>query len=274
VFTRRFRSLTHTTTSAEHQCRGCFIAHVEGRTFEAIERYEMVRPGDRVLACVSGEKDSTVMFHLLHKWIQNNNVPVELVMFTADEGMSDYRTRCVELARRHAEARGVRFITRAYAVQFGTTLDRIHAERPPDGPRICGYCCSLRGHTLRDVAKEFPADVIATGTNLSDGAEYALQCLLMGKFDEHGLPAFYPGGGSVRFVAPLCQLTGVEIALYGRLAGVEVISEDCVYCGEHLRDDLRDALNLVEDRNPGIVAQFYASYQRLAGMRERMEVTT
>lgn len=263
VYRRQQRSLTVTTTVGEHLCAGCFTGYVEQRIDDAIRTYEMVRPGDRVLACVSGEKDSTVMFHLLHQWLRRTETSISLTMLCVDEGIGEYRTRCVELARQHADARDVPYVIRSYENVFSARLDTIRAQRPEGGPRICVFCCSLRGRIVREVAAELDCNVVATGGNLNDGAEFAMMGLLRGKIDEHGLPCFVPSGGEVRFIAPMYALTGLEVRLYSMLNDIAIQSEDCPFCAEHLRDDVRDSLHLLEDRNPGALAAIFAGYQRL-----------
>jgi tRNA(Ile)-lysidine synthase TilS/MesJ len=232
--------------------------------FGTIERDNMIEDGDRVLLAVSGEKDSTVMMDLVHKWVTRNGVRAELVVLTVDEGISDYRTRCTEVVRRHAERRGLEFIKRSYAGDFGMSLDQVHATREPDGRRICAYCCSLRGHVLRRVVDEAGATKIATGMNLNDAVEYAMMCLLYGHFDRQGLPVYSPPARPLSFVQPIYQLRAVECALYALLNQIEIMNDDCTYCGEHLHDDIRHSLNILEDSNPGILKSIYAGYVRLA----------
>ena len=191
-------------------------------------------------------------------------VAAELVVLTIDEGISDYRTRCVALARRHAEERGVSFVSRSYLEGYGFSLDHIYASRPREGPRICQSCCSLRGRVLRRVVEDLGAKKIAVGLNVSDVAEHALTCVLNGEIDSRCLPIHTPTGSDVVFIAPICSLTALECWLYGNLNGIEFLNEDCTYCAEHFHDDLKHALGILEDRNPGVLHSLADGYQKLA----------
>lgn len=261
--TEHMRSLSHVTSSQRHLCAACFTASIERKVFSAIEREGMIKSGDRVLLAVSGEKDSTVMMDLVHKWVSRNGVLAELMVLTVDEGISDYRTRCTEVVQRHAERRGLKFIKRSYPQEFGMSLDQVHGSREPGGRRICAYCCSLRGHVLRRVVDEAGVTKIATGMNLNDAVEYAVMCLLYGHFDGQSLPVYEPPTRPVTFVQPIYQLRAVECALYALLNQIEIMNDDCTYCGEHLHDDIRHSLNILEDSNPGILHSIYAGYTRL-----------
>lgn len=269
VHTEHLRSITHVSLTAHHLCKACFSAAVERKVFDAIDSNTMISDGDRVLLAVSGEKDSTVMMDLVHKWREHRGVDAELIVLTVDEGISDYRTRCAELVRRHAERRGMTFVKRSYESEFGLTLDDIHASREKDGRRICAYCCSLRGHVLRRVCDEVGVNKIATGMNLNDAVEYGFMCLLYGHFDDQSMPVYQPAKRTVQFVQPIYQLRAVECALYAHLNGIEILNEDCTYSAEHLHDDIRHTLNLLEDANPGILRSIYEGYTRVVAKKER-----
>ncbi|HEY3810326.1 MAG TPA: tRNA(Ile)-lysidine synthetase, partial [Acidimicrobiales bacterium] len=46
-------------------CEGCFFRHCREQVNRAVEAYDMIRPGERVLVAVSGGKDSLALWDLL-----------------------------------------------------------------------------------------------------------------------------------------------------------------------------------------------------------------
>src|SRR4029077_15919098 len=46
-------------------CRDCFLRHCREQVRRAIDTFDMVQPGERVLVAVSGGKDSLGLWHLL-----------------------------------------------------------------------------------------------------------------------------------------------------------------------------------------------------------------
>lgn len=127
----------------------------------------------------------------------------------------------------------------------------------------CVYCCSLRGKIVKDVAKEFSVTKVATGVTTNDTVEYALMCLLKGRFDTFCLPVYNTADTTVKMISPIFNITGLECGIYANLNNVNTLSEDCTYCNEHLRDDISKSLNLLEDRNPGILNAFYNGYLKI-----------
>src|SRR2546421_1340473 len=57
---------------------------------ETCERYELLRPGDRILVAMSGGKDSYTLFHLLTRLIPRLPFGVELVAVHLDQVQPGY----------------------------------------------------------------------------------------------------------------------------------------------------------------------------------------
>jgi tRNA(Ile)-lysidine synthase TilS/MesJ len=249
-------------------CSACFSTWVENRSFETIENEGLLLAGDRVLVCCSGEKDSVVMLDLIAKYVASRDLDVELIVLTVDEGISDYRKRCTLVAERHAKERGLRFVQASYWNHFDLTLDDIFARRTAADLRMCQYCCSMRGTVVRDQALSLEVNKIATGTNLTDAAEYAVMCILNGNIDNKCLPIHIPPGASISFISPILGLTGYECWLYAYLNKLEHLFEDCRHCAEHFHDDLRSSLSMLEDKNPGVMEKLYLGYRKILLSKE------
>src|SRR5438132_409749 len=57
---------------------------------ETCERYELLRPGDRILVAMSGGKDSYTLFHLLTRLVPRLPFAVELVAVHLDQAQPGY----------------------------------------------------------------------------------------------------------------------------------------------------------------------------------------
>src|SRR2546423_7095219 len=57
---------------------------------ETCERYELLRPGDRILVAMSGGKDSYTMFHILTRLVPRLPFRVELVAVHLDQAQPGY----------------------------------------------------------------------------------------------------------------------------------------------------------------------------------------
>jgi uncharacterized protein (TIGR00269 family) len=230
-------------------CRDCFLHHCREQVRRAIDDFEMLQPGERVLVAVSGGKDSLGLWHLLRE-----------LGYDADGlyiglGIGDYSDT--------SETFAVDF-----AQQFGLTLRHValpddYGFDVPDGARAakrapCSACGLSKRHLFNSVALEHGYDVLATGHNLDDEAAVLFGNVLRW---EHGYlgrqyPVLPATDGFVRKVKPLVRLGEREMAAYCVLAGIDYIVEECPMAAGNRHLGYKEALNAIEERSPGSKAAF------------------
>ena len=64
-------------------------------------------------------------------------------------------------------------------------------------------------------------------------------------------------------VKPLCEVLEKEITLYAYLKKIRFQENPCPYAGEALRNNVRNTLNRLEEKHPGIKYTIYRSAERL-----------
>ena len=172
------------------------------RTFKrTVERYGLVRPGDKVLAACSGGPDSVALVHLLLKLRQD--IPHEIAVGHFNHRLRPAAAGDEVFVRRLARENGLPFVSsrrdvRAYAQRFGLNLEE--AAR------------TLRYEFLKRTAARLDATRIATGHTMTDQAETLIMRLMRGT----GLTGL---GGILsvaegRLVRPLLELEREEIEAY------------------------------------------------------------
>ena len=63
---------------------------------EAVKRYEMIQPGDRIAECISGGKDSMLLAKLMQQLQKHSDFPFELVFLVMDPGYNELNRRKIE----------------------------------------------------------------------------------------------------------------------------------------------------------------------------------
>ena len=63
---------------------------------EAVKRYEMIQPGDRIAVCISGGKDSMLLAKLMQQLQKHSDFPFELVFLVMDPGYNELNRRKIE----------------------------------------------------------------------------------------------------------------------------------------------------------------------------------
>ncbi|MGE5189477.1 MAG: tRNA(Ile)-lysidine synthetase [Gemmatimonadota bacterium] len=234
-------------------CPGCFFVFFRRQVEEGIRRFGLLAPDDRVLVCVSGGKDSLVLWDVLMEMgYRTEGLYIDL-------GIEGYSARSKEKVLAYAAARGKEPIVvdlRAEGVPI------------PEAARIgrkeeCAVCGTVKRYFFNRVAAQGGFTAVATGHNLDDEAARLLGNVL--HWDDGHLSRQHPllpeaEGGLVRKVKPLWRVSEVETASYGFLKGIDYVTEECPMSADATSLVYKEALSLIEDAMPGTRIKFYSGF--------------
>jgi tRNA 2-thiocytidine biosynthesis protein TtcA len=126
---------------------------------QAISDYDMLEDGDRVLVCISGGKDSTILFHMLNEIRKKSkiNFTVDGLMLDQKQPGFDASAYCEWMAK---QGLNVKIISRdTYSVV---------TEKVPEGKTFCSLCSRLRRGILYNYAHEQGYTKMALGHHRDD----------------------------------------------------------------------------------------------------------
>lgn len=135
---------------------------------KAINEYELLKPGDKVVVCISGGKDSMLMAKLFQEIKRHNKFDFELVFLVMDPGYSEVNRLVIE---KNARMLGVP-ITIFETQIFDAVYD---VKQSP-----CYLCARMRRGYLYSKAKELGCNKIALGHHYDDVIETILMGMLYG----------------------------------------------------------------------------------------------
>lgn len=234
-------------------CTEHFIDHCRRQVSRAIDDFEMIQPGDRVLVAVSGGKDSLALWELLI------DLGHEVDGFVIGLGIGDYSARSTEHARRFAEQRSLRLLEVDLPSQFGFDIPSGSkaARRVP-----CSACGLSKRHLFDRAAIEGGYDVVATGHNLDDEAAVLLGNTLHWQTDYLGrqAPVLPARDGFPRKVKPLVRLSERETAAYCVVRSIDYIVEECPMAAGNRHLGYKAALDQLEAQSPGSKHSFYFGF--------------
>lgn len=188
--------------------------------WDAVEDFSMIVPGDKVMVCLSGGKDSYTMLDMLlqvQKALQNN---IQLVAVNLDQKQPDFPEH----------------ILPAYLKQIGVEYKIVERdtysivkEKVPEGKTMCSLCSRLRRGILYDVADEIGATKIALGHHREDILEtFFLNMFFSGKLE--AMPAkFKTDDGRHIVIRPLAYCKEKDIVEYALHEQFPIIP--CNLCG-------------------------------------------
>ncbi len=238
-------------SSGRKLCKNCFIRYFEKKVFKTIKTFNLIEEGDKIVAAVSGGKDSLTLLYLLNK-ITSKRRDIELSAMLVDEGIHNYRNKTIKDAKEFCKIYEIPLKIYYYKEEFGYTLDELLKKTKANPCSICGI---LRRYTLNKYAKKLQATKLATGHNLDDEA----QSILMNQM-KHNIEISARLGpitgiirniGFIPRIKPLYFMTEKEVSIYSYLK--KFISEftECPNSFDSYRSDIRDILNSLEAKYPG-----------------------
>ena len=245
-YTRRY--------SGESLCAACFKETTVEKVRRTISRYGMLQRGERVGVAVSGGKDSLSLLKILHELNLSSRSGSELVALTVDEGVQGYRDEAIEHARALCNELGVELVLVSYSGLFGFSLDQALDWKDDRELSSCSMCGVFRRRAIDEAAAKAKVDVVATALNLDVYVQTFMMNLLHGDVERLGWldPSTHDDEFPVRRVKPFTEVYEEEIALYAYLSKIPFQSASCPYMHEGLRSEVRDYLNELEAKHPGM----------------------
>jgi len=226
------------------RCKHHFIEDFEQRVKDTIERFDLIKPGQKIAVAASGGKDSLTVLHLLKKWYG------DVTAIVVDEGIAGYREHTIRDLEIACQQRNIPIIRTSYEALTGFTLDQIlkkHNLHP------CTICGAFRRHLIAVASKPF--DVLATGHNADDEAQTILMNLLRGNTDIFPRNGPKSGTGIRAFtqrVKPLYFVTEKEVMTYAFLNGFVTKFTECPNAQQGYRYLIRDVLNAYARDHPEV----------------------
>ncbi len=216
---------------------------------QAIADYRMIGPGDRVMVCLSGGKDSYGLLDILMKLRSHAPLDFEIVAVNLDQRHPGYPEHVLP---DYLCALGIPF--RIVVQDTYSVVKRVI----PEGKTMCSLCSRLRRGVLYRVAREIGATRIALGHHRDDIlATFFLNLFFGGKLKAMP-PKLVSDDGHHVVIRPLAFVRERDLEAHAQACGFPIIP--CDLCGsqENLqRQQVKAMLREWEKRFPGRVETIF-----------------
>ena len=218
---------------------------------QAIQAYNMIEEGDRVMVCLSGGKDSHGLLDILHRLQQSAPIRFEIFAVLMDQGHPGFSATEVE---NYLQTVGI-----PYRIEYQDTYS-IVKRVIPEGKTTCGLCSRLRRGVLYRIAAEEGADKIALGHHADDIIETLLLNLFYGGSLKAMPPRLVSDDGQHIVIRPLAYCRERDLAQYAKNLNFPIIP--CNLCGSTgggARQQTKQLLSDWENQYPGRVNSIFSA---------------
>lgn len=208
----------------------------------AVEKYEMIRPGDRIAVGLSGGKDSTALLVAMKRFQYFSPVPFELEGITLDMGFGgmDFEPLvqlCAELDIPYTIKK----------TQIGPIVFEARQEKNP-----CALCARMKRGALHDLSIERGCRKIALGHHADDAIEtFFLSLFYEGRINTFS-PVTYLDRKDITLIRPLIFVKEKDIIYNPEVKELPVIKSTCPADGHTKREDMKDMMKELRKTIPDL----------------------
>lgn len=212
-------------------------------TREAIDRYGMVRRGDRWLVCLSGGKDSYTLLAVLTELQWRGVLPVDILACNLDQGQPGFPATVLPA---FLEKMGV-----PHRIEYADTYS-IVMDKVPQGRTYCALCSRLRRGNLYRIAREEGCSAVVLGHHRDDILETFFLNLFHGGKLATMPPKLVNDEGDLFVLRPLAHVAEADCEAFATAMDYPIIP--CDLCGSQdglQRQVIKRMLDEWETKAPG-----------------------
>ncbi|GAB7128519.1 tRNA 2-thiocytidine(32) synthetase TtcA [Silvimonas sp. JCM 19000] len=222
---------------------------------DAINDFNMIEQGDRIMVCLSGGKDSYTMLDILLNLQRSAPIDFSIIAVNLDQKQPGFPQHVLP---EYLSALGVEY--RIIEEDTYSIVKRL----VPEGKTTCSLCSRLRRGILYRVADEVGATKIALGHHREDILETLFLNMFYGGKLKSMPPKLVSDDGRHVVIRPLAYCREKDIVKYSEARGFPIIP--CNLCGSQpnlQRQVVGDMIRDWDKRFPGRVESMMRALQNV-----------
>ena len=230
------------------------------RVRSCVDRYSMIKDGDRIAVGVSGGKDSLALLCVLSELRKFYPEKYDLCALMLDMGFDASET----VGAAPSDTSEIAELCSRLGVEFHvkrTEIARVIFDvRKESNP--CSLCARMRRGSLHDLAKEYGVNKLALGHHFDDAAETVMLNLFFEARIGCFSPVTYLSRKDLTMIRPLLLTEESDIKTFVKKASLPVMKSPCPMDKTSERAKMKDMLHAFDREHRGL-------YTRIVGAVER-----
>ncbi|MFM7971500.1 MAG: tRNA 2-thiocytidine(32) synthetase TtcA, partial [Betaproteobacteria bacterium] len=218
---------------------------------QAIADFNMIEPGDKVMVCLSGGKDSYALLDILMNLRQRAPIKFDLIAVNLDQKQPGFPEHVLP-----------EYLTRVgvpFHIENQDTYS-IVKRLIPEGKTLCSLCSRLRRGILYRVAGELGCTKIALGHHRDDMVVTLLMNMFFGSKMKGMPPKLVSDNGQHIIIRPLAYVAETDLERWAQVQQYPIIP--CSLCGsqENLqRAQIKSIIREWDRQHPGRIDNMFTA---------------
>lgn len=204
----------------------------------AIERYDMIKDGDRICVGVSGGKDSVALLCALGEMRRFLPMKYEVCGLSVNMNFGGIPTDFSEIAELCQE-RNIPYT--AKDTRIGEIIFDVRKEENP-----CSLCARMRRGALHDGAKELGCNKIALGHHLDDAVQTFFMNILQGGTIGCFRPVTYLSRKDITMIRPMIYAYESDVIRAVSSSELPICKSTCPSDGNTQRQETKELIQKLE----------------------------
>lgn len=227
---------------------------------KSIISYELIKPNDHIMVCISGGKDSFLMAKCFQELKKHGKYPIKLEYVVMNPG---YNTMNLELIKKNAKLLNIPI--QIFESDIFDVVSKLEDGNP------CYLCARMRRGFLYSKAKELGCNKIALGHHFDD----VIETTLLSMFYSSEIKTMMPKLKSDNFkglelIRPMYKIHEDSIIAWAKYHELKFINCACrfteqVACNEGTskREEIKELIKQLKKINPNIDRNIFKSTENV-----------
>ena len=214
-----------------------FRKDIYSKFVKAVADYELIKPDDKVMVCISGGKDSFLLAKCIEELIKHGKFKFEAEYVVMNPGYNEYN---INKIKENAKILGLDIKI------FESDIFEVANKLAPEAP--CYMCARMRRGFLYSKAEELGCNKIALGHHFNDVIETSLLAMLYSSEIKTMLPKLHSENfEGLELIRPLYLVHEEDIISFARYNELDFINCACKFTENNKQGKRLEVKLLIEE---------------------------
>ena len=205
-----------------------FRKEIWSRFIKAVQEYELINEGDKIMVCISGGKDSFLLAKCIQEILRHGKIHFEVHYVVMDPGYNPKNRKLIE-----ENSKLLNIPVEIFNSDIFGVITTVDFKSP------CYMCARMRRGYLYNKAKELGCNKIALGHHMDDVIETTLLSMFYGSEIKTMMPKLHSDNyEGLELIRPLYLIREEHIKAWVRYNGLEFLNCACKFTEDASKDDM------------------------------------